>query len=490
MDWQNWLVEQDRLIKNAQGVFAKKNIRKINWSQVTEGVRYDILDIARRLQMPFLIIKNLYRDIRVLPKSIDEVLPQYVMIYASSLAKIGAFQEAWSLFEVIKSRKEIQPLIHLHMGMALVSQWNYAQASIYFEKYLASPALTDYQKLIGQINFVSCLVVNGELERAKKILQVFDDLEKTYPLLFLNSRELLLQIYSNEQSFEKAILLCQQVKDNINFVSSGLYYHFIRKWELINDSRLHGRLSPDWIKFQNSAKENNEFEIVRDLDFFRVLIDRDEKLLMKLYLGTPFEIYKKRIINVFRLTATDKFEYLIEFEGRKRKKVTIIDANEELLYDGQKIKILPKKAGQLIRCLTKDIYRPIYLGDLFGSIYQGEYFNPFSSPKRLEKLIQRVQIYFENNQINFKVVSKAKTYWLNLNADIKILISEKNIRSDFTVLKNWIQQNGLKKFTRNQLQKELKSSKAQVNRMIAKLIDDGKLKRRGRGRSTFYLVSF
>jgi hypothetical protein len=493
VDWQNWVKEQDQLIKNAQGVFAKNNLLKVNWSQVPSVSRYDVLDLARRLQLPYLIIKNLYPEIRVYSKSIQEVESRFVVLYAAALAKIGAFSESWELFDQVKFNSEVQPIVFLHMGMALLGQWNYAEGKKYFESYLHSTEVRGYQKLIGEINLASCLAVIGDSINAKKILKNFDRLQEEFPLLYLNSRELLLQIYSNEDNFVEAGKLCEFIRTKINVSGTGHYANLIRKWELINESRQAKQLHSEWSRFQRDAEVNKDYEIFRDLDFFKALIENDQALLMRLYLGTPYSAYKQRISSVSRNSSDEFYHCFLDFHKNLKKPqnspVFFIDLNKEVIALKSINYQLPKRVCDLLRCLLKDFYRPIYLGDLFSSIYRGEYFNPFSSTKRLEKLIQRVQHYFRQFGIQLKIYSKNKTYWLQFNSDLRIRISNQMNYSDRTEIEHWLEKSGVQNFSRKQIQKILKVSKAKMNRTIRQLEQEAKLIRYGKGKMVRYQLN-
>jgi tetratricopeptide (TPR) repeat protein len=489
MDWSVWLKEQDSLIKNANSQLVFKNIQNLNWSQVPSNIRIDVLDIARRLQMSFYITKHLYREVRVMHNDISKVSAKEVALYAVSLAKIGAFNEAWNLFKAIQNRKEVNPIIHLYMGMALMTQWNYVDAVGYLEQYVSALPDGDYQKLIGKVNLAACLIVKGDLERTKELLLEFDDLEKSYPLLFLNTRELLLQVYFNEKKYDLAIETCRIIRANPIFSSTGLYYSLISKWEIIIDSFSKGVKSDKWDDFETEMRRINQFEVVRDLDYYSARISDDSGKYAKLYLGTPYRAYKEKIMNYWNPHSEGYSYFEIKGPAKKGKILRVVDLSDQMIYRGEEeIQAIPPKLALAMRALTKDLYRPVYIGDLFDTIYDGEYFNPHSSPKRLEKLFQKVHSFFKQFNITFLIRSSRKTFWLEIKSYTHILVSNKKVRIILSPLEQLINSQKLREFSRHQIQKLLKTSKSNTQRMISELAEQNKISIHGKGKLIVYKV--
>ena len=88
--------------------------------------------------------------------------------YAAALTYIGASDEALDLLSHLDSKE--QPQVLLYHSFALFAQWDYRSAIPLLSGYIASPQLTDYQRLVGKVNLAAALINQNEHAAADRTI--------------------------------------------------------------------------------------------------------------------------------------------------------------------------------------------------------------------------------------------------------------------------------------------------------------------------------
>src|SRR5262249_17456964 len=102
--------------------------------------------------------------------------------YAHCLIKLGATEEALQLLAMIRGN---YPQALFYEAAARISRWDYAPTIPLFKKYIASPGVTSYQKLVGKVNLASVLVHQRKFREASYLLRdiVYETGIRRLPLL-------------------------------------------------------------------------------------------------------------------------------------------------------------------------------------------------------------------------------------------------------------------------------------------------------------------
>src|SRR5262249_54709284 len=125
-------------------------------------------------------------------------------------------------------------------------------------------------------------------------------------------------------------------------------------------------------------------------------VEPKQDLFDHLYIGSPLAAYRKRLEKEFHLEPSESYRL-----GASADRVLDIATG-----DGRGIESPGhgKMVHQLVGALVKDFYRPRRLGQLFSDLYPNEYFNPFSSPVRLHRLIQRAREWLASERLRAEIL--------------------------------------------------------------------------------------
>jgi hypothetical protein len=253
-------------------------------------------------------------------------------------------------------------------------------------------------------------------------------------MLYGNTLELLAQIriFQNRHTEADQILKLAQVKLSS---SPAQYSFYVKKWTVINrwlENHRDKQAAKNLAELRKSSFAMGLWETCRDCDYYEALKTRDPFLIRRLNFGTQLSGFRRRMNTefgavkekIFLWNPADKTFSERDKDFRKNYFVLNPDGIGQGQDNNKSQDVLPVTLRRCFFALTKDFYRPISLGELFSQVYPGEYFNPFSSIKRLEITIRRLRKFFESQNIPLAVQVKNKTFRLVSTGDCVLEIQQ------------------------------------------------------------------
>ncbi len=480
MNYDELLVNCDALIKAGKISAVAEKIRALNFSQVPRKYRQLLGKICRRsglIEMGLRLLHPIIRNEKPLELPAS---PLEICEYAVLLSRNGSLQEALVLLNSVDPR--IAPDAHLYQGFCHVSQWNYAEASIQFEKFLASPA-DSYSKLIARVNLVAASIANGQLELADHLLNETMSMAKENHALRLmgNCFELRAQIAFFRGEFPKARSELARALEVL--AQTGSYDQLlIQKWQTTMLAIETKDLDP-LQKFAAEALQRKHWESLRDVDFYRLKIKYERTVFDHLNFGTPSTFYCRRVQMEFAQSPSEFYVFGIESDR-------ILD-----LQTGQSPgadEISGKKVHQMIAALLRDFYAPCNIGTLFAELYPHEYFNIESSPVRVRQILRRTRRWLEGNAIPAVIEESNGSYKFVITGRFGVRIPFQREGTDCMV-SAW--QKILKafqtepQFTAEQACESLQISRTSFHRLSVWAVENNLLLKVGRNRATAYKIT-
>jgi hypothetical protein len=466
----------DLLIRNGQSATVRSALDAL---KKTDIVRHEIVnyaDLARRVQRPELILRWLRPIVRPDQPMHPEATPAELAIYALGLARIGVYWEALEILKGVPQGAHEQT--NFYLGLVHIEQWDYISAQPPLLKYIRQYNISEYQRAVGLLNLAACYVNERHWTLAMETLNTLMELTQTedFRLLRGNTLELLAQakIFQNQTNNALAFLDKAQAilgKKNIQ------YEFFIRKWRCI------ALLSPDPEKLQELAAirkeaiESDSWETARECDFFQALVAQDQDRFLAVYFGTHSRAYRKRIAKIMGWEQGLPMSHQIKVGNGSNSIEHRLQLNPHELD-------MPNLVRSLLSLLLSDLYRPFTLSEAFAKIYSNEYFNPETSTKKIEKLIQRLRHYLITFKIPIDIHVKKTRIMVNFLGPITIETRRRNLNSRLNFahkrqIKIISKEFGDRLFTAAEVGLLLKISERSARRLLNLALMDRRLINRG-----------
>lgn len=458
---------------------AKKLLLTLQPTDVFPDLRNEFAQFARRLGLFKYAVKVLWSSIYQEKKYNDSD----ILEFAASIRGLGLVNQSLNLL----SRVSDQPNKFLYCAYGLINKWDYKNAAIFLEKYIAQPNISEKQIIVAKLNLASCYVATLEFENALEIVAKIENLAREkYIQLYLNSQEIKGQIYIQQKRFSEAhqVLNYAREKSENEIGNTSL---FIKKWHILLDC-YEGKLafSDDKIfEFKKTIRTQKHWETLRDFDLHVGLAFKNNSLVNHVYFGSPHEAYKERIKKLSLLTFYPNYIWINQVGTN----------NQAYGFDSfEKIKSYPEGMllHRLLLVLLSDFYRPWGVGRIFDSLFPQSIYDPFSSPKKIYRLIEKLKNVILEDNIPLELKATKQGYRLRPQGKCYVKIKDKMIfssREDYFIYK-WKSVIGERSLLRTDIQSYFNLQQGQAVLLINKMISEGFIKAVGKGRATKYkLVS-
>ncbi len=308
-------------------------------------------------------------------------------------------------------RPDQVPQIWLYEAHALFTQWDYEKAIPVLRKYVKAD-LSDYQRTIGKVNLASAYVHERYFEEAKHLLMELEEETRRNRLhaLYGNTLERFAELAILERDWKSAERHLADA-DRAVKEAGGFDEFFVRKWRSILHLYQQPKAGSQEVKkLRGEAEKLSHWETVRECDAYRAIVTQNHDLLLRVYFGTPFPSYRKRLLQDFKasITIPEQFEWELLGEGK-------LKARCDLLIDNSAFKDL--KFGQvkhrLLKTLASDFYRPFRVAHLFSEIYPGERFRLNSSRARIHVGVRDLKLWLKGKRLPLQVVERRGEYQLH-----------------------------------------------------------------------------
>lgn len=499
MDYKKLLIKLDELIRQGEILSAQQNILQLKTSSIPREWLADFADMARRVRIEnwgFKILRPLIRsEVPVHPA----VTAKELCSYAGLLIKAGAYPEAKEILDNLDEEKV--PNVLLFKSQIYFSEWDYKKSLPVLKKAIKYFDLNSYQACITQVNLAGALVSLDKFSEASGILVKLKKvcLDQKWDLLYGNVLEISAQMAVKQKDWALTEQLLSEANSRVGQHSH--YSIFIEKWqiiaELIQKSEAESDVDLVLNKIELLRKKAyavNSWETLRDLDFQQAYYLQHKNLLLNVFFGTPHLQYKKRIINHFKKQRWEMPKTYI-------RKLT--EATTSRVYDmvygtenGNELAVSlkpGKMVHRLLHILIADFYKPISLGELFSSLFHGEYYNPENSAARVAQAIKQLRKWFKQNAIPVDIKVEKDQYFLVANGpyafrvsnEIKIIQEKQHLgfKIQLELLKKrWPYQS----FSSSSAAKELKVSNSKARQILRKALEGNSVFVSGAGRNILY----
>lgn len=479
-DKQNWdaiLENLENLIRTGQSSAALEKLLSITRSRIPDPLRISLSKIARRAGNGFLAIKIMRPRVRQDGRKAMTASQKEITEYAAALIFVGSTNEAQKLLKKVDSDQVPEKL--LYEAFAYFSQWNYRAAIPGLRKFIRNRSIDKYQSLVAQVNLSAAELLTNQEDRAwKRLKKIIEPLKKqNAKLLLQNINELQIQYAVLVENWELMDELIKSTSD-LNIDKDSIYSFYRKKWFLV--SRLKRappeelkKILTEFIDFQNQAYSKGFWEVVRDCDYQIHRVTRSEAYHWKLWFGTSYESYRKKIESDFPQFKKAPQEWMWLPKPNAPRTDSIIDLNN-LGITG--------KPYQLLIALFSDLYRPQSIGELFEQLYPGEYFDPKSSLQRIDQLIFRLRKILVYKNISLKI--DVQNYEYKIKTDCPVLLRRQQRHPIILQLQSIFSK---KKIIKNSdICTVLKISRRSATRLMQQAEEEGYVKKLGSAAHTAY----
>lgn len=478
--------EIDNLIKNGNLFKARQIINNVDLKKIARDEAVTWASLSRRC-------RNFTTALRILkpyifPSYADakKATDEEIIEYASSLRGMGAYHAALDLLNTLDS--ELLPTTYLHKSFCLFAQWNYSESLPFLQKYIEHPNISDYERIVGKVNLASALIGIKDYESANRILlelQVETNNEK-FRQLHINTLEMLSQIdiflFNNpEQARSRLISTLKMVPPD----NSDISQLFLKKWLAIAESKIAGKIVDHFEEIVDLARELSHWETIRDLEYHRALITNDLELIKKLYFGTPYQLFRDKILKDFDSESLGESYFWGDQNSNLVIDLSTGNINDRLAIESGSI------VHKVLICLCRDFYRPTPVLNLFQSLYPGEFFDIDTSINRTVQSIRRLRKFLNDSKIPIEIIEEKSEYQLKLTGSLCLTLPRQFLPLDKTQLqiiklKDAIDDN---RFTAKQIESSLGLSRSAIQRLLSDAVSVGLIKQFSKGRSSFYTFS-
>ncbi len=432
------LQKLDILIRQGQQGQARDILLTVGLKKLPREHLVDFADLARRLNMPKVILQ-LLREIIYQDKPGEEAATIHEQaLYATGLSRLGVFQEAQNILKTLDT-SEI-PEVSLFFAQNSMLQWDYASAIPKMKRYLRFKALSDYQRVVGKVNLAACYIGEMRWNESDQILQeIWSEIEnlstpeerQSYGLLYANSLGIAVHSLFLRGRIQEAKDLIATA-NKILLGTKSRYELLVKKWQAILDVFSDLSNSDSTSKFKSLVEESRKArdgETLRDLEFFESLAFRDDQLFIKVYHGSPYASYRKRIRKIYKpeFPIPKMIEWDLNASSHFEKK-RVFDISKGCEDGGTARLSSSPLLMRLLQTLSKDFYRPATTGSLFSVLYPSEYFNPQTSPNRVYHVIKRLRIWFQDHAIPIDIEAQEDRFTLASRGPYHLRVSFQNIR--------------------------------------------------------------
>ncbi|MCB0377883.1 MAG: hypothetical protein KDD33_05260 [Bdellovibrionales bacterium] len=481
MDYLVLIQDLDKMIRSGQVKPALDKLVSLNYSKIPDRLRYRFANLAWRSGSPVVGLKILTPVVNSEKAQLrEDVTAEELIEYCVLLQKVGSFSEAIEKLSFIDENK--YPKCLLYKSFCYFSQWRYHEAAPLLEKYIESPLISQYDRLVGSINFLAALVSIGDLDRAEKVKTKLINVTQAdeYNKLRGNLYELDTQIQVRRGDLEAAktsILRSREIlsKDS----SSDAIY--VMKWLAIIESLQKNSQDP-LIQFRARALSAKSWESLREIDLYRLQIHWEQGRFQRLIYGTPFKEYQNRALKI--LSHSDSLPSRVQV-GR--------GPTLDLYYgelDGKSIINQGKKIHQLVYFLASDLYRPQSIGAIFSSLFSEENFDIYSSPNKIHQLVDRTRKWIQKADIPMDIEESLGFYKLNISRQFSLTLDlEKSLPSKEAILWKQLSQKVHQDIvSRQDIMDALSLSLTPCQRFLQYCLTQGLLTRMGSGKNTQYQI--
>lgn len=177
---------------------------------------------------------------------------------------------------------------------------------------------------------------------------------------------------------------------------------FVDKWRTIAQALKTKSVEP-LTQFRQLALSRKHWETLRDLDYFRAMLQSESPWAAWVYFGTPHAAFRHRMEKSCGFPD-------IATVSRSGTCVQVIDP----WFAGDQHGEL---SHLLMNLLLRDFYRPMRVGEIFSELFWNNPLDLNSSQDRVHQIIRRLRVWINKNNIPFKILEVEGSYAIRIAED-------------------------------------------------------------------------
>lgn len=415
----------DTLIKQAKSKFALKTLRHLldESHKLSSLQKIKLGNLLRRSGQHQSCLKILYKFITTNHK--NEISALAKIEFSGGLIQMGLTTEAREHLNSLDPFEKY-PQALLQLGLSYFQEWDHTKAIPYLEKLMSlKDKLNHYDQLVAKSNlFVAYSFAQPSRLNLENLTELSQALKAENAFL-LNGlvTQLIGRYWMNQKEFQKAQETFKESLQLVQFVTT-FDYLIISKWNLVCETML--ALNPkdklnEWLKLRDLAQQKAHSETLRECDYYCGVLLENKETLFFCFHGTPFKAYRARLdkIQELKQSVPISLQFSKKSNFISNSKNALINLNEFIFPTDQMIPILIKKT---FFALMSDFYRPMTVARLHQFIYEGQHWNPYSSPTQVRQLLFRLRKYLDKIKCGLKLVEVKNNYYLSSKKKSQIFI--------------------------------------------------------------------
>jgi hypothetical protein len=187
----------------------------------------------------------------------------------------------------------------------------------------------------------------------------------------------------------------------------------VGKWTAILRLKEEGPTAPALRELEavrSRAWQKEHWETVRDSDRCLALATADLALARHLYRGTPFASFRQKLARQMDNDSLSGEGYVWNLGPSPAERT--LDLRTGLDDRGREVFKPAQGENRLLQVLSSDFYRPFRLASLYARLFEGEYFNPTSSPDRVHRALLRLRRALERSHFPLTIEEREGSYRL------------------------------------------------------------------------------
>jgi len=497
--WELLQQHLDQLIRSGQQGSARTLLLQTNFKQLHRDDSAHFADLARRLNMPKLMLQILRPIVRseivLRPPPSDRERA----LYATALSRLGVYDEAQDILDSLVGSS--RPEVLLFQAQHSMLQWALEPAAASLTKYTVRADLSTYERRVGLVNLAACYVWNQQARLAGELLQkLLDDFkseiesgQEQHKLIYSYIIELAAELAIQEKNYGKAQDLLTQA-EALLANSQSRYEFYAKKWKAILGLLAQPHNPQHLTELRHIKSEGRklaEWEVIRDCEFYEALALRDDELFLRVYLGTSHSSFRKRIKKMYQPDFAIPRAKVLRLDGDKKTGSRIFDFTKGCEQGGEKSLSQFPLLFRLLQILTEDLYRPAPIGSIASRLYPDEYFNPLSSPQKAHQVIFRLRQWLKENEIPLEISMLNENYQLDATGpySIRVLRGQKKISKNEALMERVKSQFTGRPFNSQDMAKTLMLSPRSTQKFLSWAVKSKKILRLAAGRASRYRLA-
>lgn len=485
--WKERLAHWDQAIRAGRGAEVRRQLAELAPGKIPRAHYQSIGALCRRADYVSMGLRLLNPVVRDRQKGAAAPTEAEKIEYAALLIRIGAGDEAENLLRSVDS--SAQPEALLFQAFAVISHWNYRAAIPLLESYLQRCDPEQYSARVAKVNlFASYLQARPREDWRAGLLTLLGELRQRQDrLLQGNVLEMLAQAALLGGDFSDAARWVSEAKVHLA-AQGGRDEMYAHKWEIFLALRSRGpgaEVTAAVERLRSQATRLGHFETLRQLDVYWAEATGDDSLFHKLYFGTPFPLFREKILESWQPAAVPSTYDWKWGKGEGEVRLNLM----QLAQNGGQGQ-WSRLGIRLLLALSADFYRPSRIPTLFYRLYPQEFFNPLHSAQRIHFAVKDLRKSLRKSAIPLVIEADGNGYRLTASAGVSLTVA-----LDLTVtvpeqerVQALVKHFGHRLFSSGEASRALALPGRSLNRYLRQAVERSQLVRSGVGRSTRYRV--